>query len=147
MFDLSAGQSPEGGFGKSAAPVTNLPAVPFDLGEPIAMPVLRLTLHLCPDAIPAQLALDVLGLIDALNRCERELGGSGVTWDKAQSSAEAEGRVVHLVLAPNDRRQARERLVRLAVVATTSTSAAAAELVTNGRSFARLEASVVGKAA
>jgi hypothetical protein len=140
-FDLSPAPSPGGPFGKSAAPVTNLPAVPFDLGDLDVLPVLRLTLHLRPGAEPAQLALDVLGLIDALNHCERELGGSGVTWDKGQSRADAERGVVHLVLTPNDQRQARERLAAVA------NSAAAAELATNGRSFARWEATVAGNAA
>jgi hypothetical protein len=143
-FDLSSA-APAGPFGKSDAPVTILPPVPFDLSERDEVPVLRLTLHLRPGAEPAQLALDVLGLIDALNRYERELGGRGVTWDKAHSRAEPEQGVVHLVLAPNEPRHARERLARLAATAADPT--APATLANNGQSFGRWEVTVGNDAA
>ena len=149
-FDLSSEQSSIGSFGKSEVPVTILEPLRFDLGQREDVPVLRLTLHLRPDADPTQLALDVLGLIDALDRSEQELGGSGVTWDKAQSCAEPNRGVVHLVLAPKDLRHAQERLAQLAAaatIATTTKPSALAALATNGQSFARWEATVGSNAA
>jgi hypothetical protein len=139
-FDLSPKQPPTGPLGKSVAPVTYLPPMSFDLRQAEELPVLRVTLHLRPDADPAQLTLDVLGLIDALNRCERELGGSGVTWDQAQSRAEPERGIVHLVLAPNNQDHARERLAHVAAAATNP-------IAPHGRSFARWEATVGSHAA
>jgi hypothetical protein len=138
-FDLSPKQSVES-LGKTDIPLAILPPVPFDLSEPDEVPVLRLTLHLRAGADPAQLTLDVLGLVDALNRYERDLGGKGVTWDKARSRAEPERGVVHLVLAPNDRLHARERLTRL--VAATTNSTTPLPLAANGQSFGRWEATV-----
>lgn len=147
VFDLSPEEPLVGPFGNSDAPVTILPAVPFDLSEPDDVPVLRLTLHLRPGAEPGQLTLDVLELLEALNHYEQQLGGSGVTWDKAHSHAEPERGVVHLVLAPNDLRHARERLAQLAAAATTTNPAAPAVLATNGQSFGRWEATVGSNAA
>ncbi len=150
-FDLTPEPPPPGLLGNAAAvPVTGLPSLPFDLRYVADVPVLRLTLHLRPDADPAQLTLDVLALIDALNRQEQELGGRGVTWDRDHSRAERTQGIVHLVLAANDKRGANERLERLAAIATATPSHAVgtpAAATNGGRSFTRLEATVGGNAA
>src|SRR5580698_5828833 len=95
VFDLLPEEPMTGPFGKSDVPVTILPPVPFDFSLPDQQPELRLTLHLRPGADPAQLTLDVLGLLEALNRQEQELGGKGVTWDKAHSRAEPERGILY----------------------------------------------------
>jgi hypothetical protein len=147
-FDLSADQPQPAPLGKTAAPVRVLPAVSFNLEQPLAVPLLQLTLYLRPDADPAGLTLDVLRFFDALNRRERDLGGAGLTWDEARSQA-APG-VVRLVVTPNHHDGAKERLTRLAdaVTAAPTTAATVSLGLGNGsRSFVRWEAAVVDQAA
>jgi hypothetical protein len=124
--------------------------VPFDLTDPDDPPILRLTIHLRPDADRTQLTLDVLELIACLDQSERNLGGKGLTWDKAQSRTEPERGVVHLVLVPNNLCRAADRLAHLTAALTSATTpnpAAAPPLSANGNSFTRWEAQVGSNAA
>lgn len=147
-FDLTDDQAPAAAFGKTVAPVTVLPATAFELEPPLAVPWLELTLHLRPEVDPGELTLDVLRLLHALNRYDRDLGGAGMNWDEARSRATAG--VVRLVVTPNDGQRAEERLARLAAVVTGTDTAPLAVLAEsrNGvRWFVKWEAAVLGPAA
>ena len=133
-FDLGDAQSQTQKFGQTAAPVTVLPAVEFDLEMAPLVPTLQLTLYLQPDADPAGLTLDVLRFFQAISRCERELGGTGLSWDETRSRS-APG-MVQLAVTPNEQAGARERLTRLAgVVQAAQDSPATNSLLRDGNRF------------
>ncbi len=64
-FDFADGRADRSAFSKAAAPVRVLPTVTFDLAQPGDLPALQLTLELQPEADSANVALDVLSLIDS----------------------------------------------------------------------------------
>src|SRR5262249_39773942 len=106
------------------------------------------------DSLPAsrrrssRLSLDLLRFFQGLSRYERELGGRGLTWDEAHSQGAAD--TVRLVVAPNERHGAKERLTRLADVVmgvVTSSSAVELGLSDSSRSFMRWEAVLLDDAA
>jgi hypothetical protein len=147
-FDLS-GEGPQAAApGKSEAPVTVLSEVRWSLGHPPVVPMLQLTFYLRPEVDPAGLSFDVLRFFQGLSQYERELGGTGLTWDEAHSQGAADA--VRLVVAPNERRGAKERLTRLADLVMgvkTISSAVALGLSDRSRSFTRWEAVVLDEAA
>ncbi len=147
-FDLSGKGPQPGALGKTVAPVTVLPGVRCSLAQPPDVPLLQLTLYLRPELEPAGLSFDVLRFFQGLSQYECELGGPGLTWDEAHSQGSAEA--VRLVVAPNERRGAKERLTRLANVVmgvNAISSAVALGLSDRSRSFMRWEAVVLEEAA
>jgi hypothetical protein len=146
-FDVTEGQTMPAGFRESKYGMMILAPVPFDLSEAAEIPFLKLTLYLRPDADPATLSLDVLRLMEVINRYDRDLGGNGMVCDAIHSKATPGSGVVRLVLTPNEMQGAQGRLAQLAAIVSALVSANPREylgLSPSLRSFARWEASFAG---
>jgi hypothetical protein len=145
-FDLLEGQARPAGLSQAVMPVTALPLVEFDLASSRAITALAITLEMKPTADPARVALDVLSLIDELQRYDRRLGGEGIHWDRSRSNAESGG-TVRIVLTPNAPEGAEERMAKIAEFVTGPQREGSATHDKQAESILRFEAVLIRIAA